>query len=118
VPVLDDIADPGWGARIILEHPEYAVTAANDVGAANIDVGFVSDRHAPHMRPVIGVAQDQFGRNDAVLQDLLFVIEVVEQQVEGGDPLNDAALDLPPFIGGDQPRDRIERQDAVDRGAL
>ena len=46
------------------------------------------------------------------------MIDIVEQQVEGGDPLNDAAFYLPPFIGRQHPRDRVEGQDAVDRAAL
>jgi len=69
---------------------------------------------AAHARPVIGVAENQIRRDDAVRQDLLLVIDVVEQEIERGDPLDNAALDLPPFLGRQHPRDRIEGQDAVD----
>ena len=46
------------------------------------------------------------------------MIEVVEQQVDRGDALDDAALDLLPFVGRQHARDRVERQDAVDRLAV
>ncbi len=43
------------------------------------------------------------------------MIEVMQQQVERGDALDHAALDDPPLVRGEHPRDRIERQDAIDR---
>ena len=46
------------------------------------------------------------------------MIEVVEQQVERGDPLDHPAFDMRPFRGGQYARDRVERQDAVDRVAV
>jgi hypothetical protein len=46
------------------------------------------------------------------------VVDIVEQQVERADPLDNPALDLSPFRGREDPRDRVERQDAVDRIAL
>ncbi len=118
MPVLDDIADPRRGAGIVFEHAEFAVAAADNVGAADIDIGFVRDRDAAHARAVVRVAEDQIGGKNAVFQDLLVVIEVIEQQVQRGHPLNDAGLDVAPFLGRDQAGDRIERQDPVDRAGL
>ena len=90
---------------------------ADDVGAADVDVGPVRQIDAAHLRAVVAVAEDQLGRDDAVPQHLLLVVDVVEQQVERGDPLEDAALDVPPVLGRQDARDHVERQDAVDRVA-
>ncbi len=46
------------------------------------------------------------------------MVEIVEQQVQGGHALDHAALDPLPFLGRQHARDRVERQDAVDRLAV
>jgi hypothetical protein len=116
--VFDHVTDARRRAGIVFQDPEDAVGAADNIGAADIDVGLVRDFYVAHLRPEIIVAEDQIGRNDAIAQDQLAVIEVIEQEVERGDPLDDAALDVPPFRCRDQPGDRVERQDAVDGGAV
>jgi hypothetical protein len=58
-------------------------------------------------------AQDLRGRDHLVLEDLLLVVEVVQEQVEGGDPLDQARLEPGPFVGRDDPRDQVEREDAL-----
>jgi hypothetical protein len=63
----------------------------------------MGDGHAAHARAVVRVADDEIGGKDAVLDDFLRVIEIVEQQVERGDPLNNARFDAPPILRGDQP---------------
>ncbi len=42
------------------------------------------------------------------------MIDVVNEQVQRPDALLEPALDPVPFGGGDQPRDRVERDDALD----
>ena len=47
------------------------------------------------------------GGNDAVLEDLLVVVDVVDEQVQRVDALLEAALDRSPIrAAGDDPRDR------------
>ena len=79
VPVLDDIAHPGRGAGIVFEDAERALLVANDVGAANVDVGVVRNFDPLHLWPPIGVTEDKIRRDDPILQDVLAVIEVGEQ---------------------------------------
>ena len=62
-------------------------------------------------------AQD-LGRDDAVLDDPLLVIDVVDEQVERADALLQAALDAAPFRGRDDPRHDIERKDPLGAGAV
>ena len=72
-----------------------------------------------HLQPdalaaVAGGAEDQLGRNDPVLEDQPLVIDVVNEEVERANPLLEPALDPVPLGGGDQPGDRVERDDPLD----
>ena len=58
------------------------------------------------------------GGDDAVLDDLLVVVDVVDEQVQRADPLLEAALDPVPFGGRDDPRDDVERKDPLGAGAV
>ena len=118
MPVLDDVGDAGGRAGIILEHAEIAEFVADDVDAADMHIGAVRDREILHLRPVIGVAIDQFGGDDAVFHDMAGAVNVAQEEVEGGDALDAGALQQIPFAGGDDARDTVERQDAVDRGGV
>ncbi len=115
VPVLDDIADARGCARVVLEHQERAALVAHDVSAANVDIGLVRQIDAAHQRAVVVVAEDQLGRDHAVAQHMLIMVNVVEQQVDRRDPLDDAALYVPPLLSRQHARQDVERQDAVDR---
>ena len=115
MPVFDDIAYTGGRPRIVLENEERAVLVPHDIGAADIDVCLVRQIDVAHRRAIVAVAEDQLRRDDAVAQDMLLMVDIVEQQVDRGDPLRDAALEMLPFVARQDSRDHIERQDPVDR---
>ena len=56
---------------------------------------------------------DDVAGDDAVVQDLPLVIDVVQEQVERGDALGQAALDDVPVGGRDDARQQIVREDAL-----
>ena len=58
--------------------------------------------------------QHQRRWNDAVLENLLIVVNVFEETIQSGDALDDAALDLAPLPGSQDARNDIEREDPVD----
>jgi hypothetical protein len=97
VPVLDDVADAGRRADVVLEDEEAALLVPDDVGAADVHVGPVRQVEAPHGGAVVRVAEDELGREHAVAEDPLPVVEVLEQQIDRCDPLAHAALDLAPL---------------------
>ena len=114
MPILDHIGDAGRGPGIVLQHPEVAVLVADDVDAADMDIGPEADREAFHLGPVIGVAEDQLGRNNSVADDAAFMIDIMQEAVNGGDSLLHAGLKLPPFGRGDDPRNTIEWKNSID----
>ncbi len=62
--------------------------------------------------------EHHFARNDAVVQNLLIVIDVVDERVQGVDALLQAALDVIPFVGGDDARNQVEGEDALGPGGF
>jgi len=118
VPVLDHVADAGRRARVVFQHHEAARRVADDIDAANVDVGAVRQVDAAHDRLEVGVAEDQFRRDHSVGEDLLVVVDVVQQVVQRGDPLPDPGLDGRPIGRGQHTRDAIEGQHSVRRVAL
>jgi hypothetical protein len=100
VAVLDHVGDAGWCARVVLEHQEAAVVVAHDVDAADLDIGAVRQVVADHLAAEVAVAEHEVGRHDAIVENLLVMIDVVEELVDRRDPLHDTGLDGPPVGSG------------------
>ncbi|MNG26687.1 hypothetical protein D3C84_1117060 [compost metagenome] len=62
------------------------------------------------------VSQDLFGRDDALLEDALAVVDVGQEHIQSLDPLNAATLNHLPFAGLDAARNDVERNQPL--GAL
>ncbi len=118
MPVLDHVGHARWRAGIVLEDPEGTGLIAHQIDAADIDIGAMGQVDADHLGPVVRIVQDQLGRHDAGLEDALLVVEVLEEQIEGGHPLHQPGFQRRPVLGRDQARDHVERQDPVDHVAL
>ena len=61
-----------------------------------------------HLRAVLGIAEDTLWRDDARLEDLLVVVDVVDEGVQRPHPLLEAALEADPFLQGHDPRHDVE----------
>ena len=118
VPVLDHVGDAGRGPDIVLEHHEAAVLVAHDVGAGDVGVDAARHVEADHRRLEVWVADHQRARHHAVPQDRLVVIDVPKEPVDRLHALAHAAFHQLPFARGQDARDEIERQHAIDRVAL
>ena len=114
--VLQHVGDAGRAAAVVLEHQIVAVPVADEIGAADVDVDVLGHIEVLEFRPVMRRAPDDLLGNDAVLDDLLVVIDVVEEQIQRGDPLHQTVLDGLPFVGRDDPGHRVEGKNAL--GAL
>src|SRR2546428_7858265 len=62
--------------------------------------------------------EDQLRRNYAVLQNLLFVIDVVDEQIQRVNALAQTAIDLSPFIGRNDPGNDVEWKDLLSAGLV
>ena len=111
--VLEHVAHAGRAARVVLEHQVVAVRVADQVGAADVHVDVAGHLEAHELAPEVAGGEHEVRRHDAVLHDLLLVVDVVQEQVERGDPLHEARLDLAPLLRGDEPRHHVEREDPL-----
>ena len=102
--------------QVVFEHDEAAVLQPIEIGARNRHVDVAVDVDAAHLAPVVPAALHQLARDDAFGEDSPLVIDVLEEQVDGGQPLREAALERPPLGRGDDARQQVEGKDPL--GAL
>ena len=122
--VLEHVAGTRGRAEVVFEHEVLAVLVAHDVDARDMRIDAPGRVDVDHLAAKVLRAEDERGRNPAVAQDSLVVVDVVQEEVERTDPLDQAALDVGPFVLRDDARDQVEREDpleafllAVDREA-
>ena len=111
--VLHHIRDAGRRAQIVLQHPEVTLGVADQVDARDMDAHTVG-WHDARSRAVEMLARGhEPARDDAVAQNLLLAVDVVEVMLQRLDPLPDAALEPRPLSRRDHPRDEIQRKWAL-----
>ena len=108
--VLHDVGDPRRGAQIVFEHPEGALRITDDVDAGDVDAHAVGRVDADGFAVEVLTGGHQPARDDAVAQDLLVAIDIVEELLQCPDPLSDAAFELRPLGGRDDPGHQIQRE--------
>jgi hypothetical protein len=113
MPVLDDIGDAGRGPGIVLQDAEFAMLVADDVDAADMDIGAEADRKALHLRTVVRIPEHEVGGNYSVANDMTFMIDVMEEAIDGSDALLHTRLELSPLGRRNDPRNAIERKNSI-----
>jgi hypothetical protein len=111
--VLEHIRDPGRAAAVVFEDEVASVAVADEVRAADVDIGVLGYRDPHELRAIVGGPEDDLRRDHAVLDDALLVVDVVEEKVQGGDALHQSGFDLLPLAGWDDPRERVEGEDPL-----
>src|SRR5271169_2663661 len=72
--------------------------------------------NAMHLATIMSARVDDLARDCLVRQYAAFMINVLEEQIERGDALGEARLDLPPLSASDDARQQVVREDPL--GAL
>src|ERR1700722_16462094 len=75
----------------------------------DVDIPWHIEAH--ELRSKVGGAENDFGGNNAVADDLLVMIDIVQKKVQRGDPLAETAFHMFPFGAGGDTRDQIELKD-------
>ena len=78
-----------------------------------MDVYVPWDVESHKFGPEVLCAAHNFLRNDLLLEDPLLVVHVVEEQIQGHEPLDKTALNMLPLIGGNDTRDQIEWENSL-----
>ncbi len=111
--VLQHVGDAGGRAGIVLEDVEVVLVGPHDVDAGDVDVDVVGQLQPGHLGPVVGVAVDEVGGDDAGAQDLGRPVDVGEEDVERPHPLLEAAGKALPLGAGQDARNDVEGDDAL-----
>ncbi|MPM55027.1 hypothetical protein SDC9_101812 [bioreactor metagenome] len=112
--VRHHVRHPGRHPDVVLQHPHVAGRGADQVDAGDLDTGAVGRVHPVQHPMEVFRGGDQRARDHPVGDRLLVVVRVVEERLQGADPLPHAALDDVPVPGGDDPRDDVQRERALD----
>ena len=73
------VGDAAGDAEIVFEYGEAAIGKVNQIGAANIDVNIARDAEAAHFAPEVATTIDEVARNDAVVEDFSFAVDVFQE---------------------------------------
>ena len=104
--VFQHVADTGRSAGIVFQNIELVFAGAHDVGADDVRIDAARWPETDHLWQEGFVALDQLlGTRPAMIS---CVVDVVEESVEGDDPLLDALRQLAPFAAGNDARDQVE----------
>jgi hypothetical protein len=119
--VLQHVRHPRGHAQVVLQHVVHAlppgIGSAHDVDARDVRVDAALHGQALHLGTVLAVVQHQFARQQAGTQDFLVVVDVVQEAVERRHALHQAGLHALPFMGGNDARYQVERNEALGAGA-
>ena len=96
--VLEHVGHAGGHAQVVLENVELAWPGPDDVDAGDVRVDAARDVHVLHLGPVLRVAVDLFRRNHRRTQDVLLVVDVADEGVQGPHALPQARRQRPPFL--------------------
>ena len=113
-PVLDHVRDAGRHAQVVLEHVERAVAVAHEIRAADVRPHAAFRLHARALRPVVPRIGQQLLRKDAVLDDLLIGVDVLDEAVERHHALLQSRLGPFPLRPRDDAREDVEGPGPVD----
>ena len=114
--VFEHVGDARRGAEVVFEDVHHAVATADEVGAGDVAPHALRRLEAGARPPEALARIDEPVGHDAVGDDQPAVVDVVDEEVQGPDPLLEAGLDAGPFTGLDHPRHDVEGPDLL--GAL
>jgi len=109
--VLQQVAHAAGTAGVVLQDEVFAPVIANEVRSADVDVDVPGNLNVREFAPKVLPRQDVMRRDDAVFHDALFVIDVMEKQIQGRNALHQAMFHALPFPCRDDARDQIKGED-------
>ena len=99
--------------QIILQHIVIAVVVTDKINTRDMGVDAAVEFDALHAGLVLLVGQHLLGRNDAGLEDMLFMIDIVQEGIEGRDPLADPLIQHLPLTSRNDAGHIIKRDQAL-----
>ena len=86
---------------------------ADEIASDHVRVHTERRLDETHFAPIAARPEDELRWDEAAPEDLLLVIDVVEEEIEGAHALLEAALDVVPLLRQDDSRNEVERHDLL-----
>ncbi len=81
------VGDAARHPEIVFQHHEFSAAQAKKICARDRDIHIPRHLQAAHLSPKLAAAVHDLARHMAVVENLAFVVNIVQKQVEGGDAL-------------------------------
>ena len=107
------VAGARGDAQVVFQHPPAAIFTLDQVFAGDVREDAAGRGHAVDLREVAGRGVYVFLRHDAVMDDGLVGVDVLQIGVQGVDALLQALLQLVELVGFDDARHGIVREEPV-----
>ncbi len=107
--VFEHVGDARRHAQVVFEDVELALARAHDVDAGDVRVDAAGHVESLHFGAVLVIAEDLFGTQHACAQDVLAVVDVRDERVERLHALAQSRRELAPFVGREDARHDVER---------
>ena len=93
-PVFEHVRDARWDPQVVLEHVHRPVRIPDQVAAANVGPHTMAWR-TPALRAEVQRRGQHLGRDHSISHDPGRAVDVVNEKVEGGEPLDEPARFVP-----------------------
>ena len=107
------VAGTRGNTQVVFQHPPSSVLALDQVLAGDVSKNAAGRGHAVDLREVAGRGVYVFLRHHAVMDDGLVGVDVLQIGVQGVDALLQALLQFVVFVGFDNARHRVVREQPV-----
>ena len=108
--VLHDVGHTRRRAQVVLEHPESALRVPDEVDTGDVYAHAVGRADASRLPVEVLAGGDQPTGDDAVAEDFLIAVDVVEEALQGDHSLGDPSLQARPLGRRNHPGHQIQRE--------
>jgi hypothetical protein len=91
------VGDAARHPQIVFQHHEFSAAQAKKICARHGDIDIPGHLQAAHFSAKLAAAVHDLARHMAVVENLAFVINIVQKQIEGGDALGKTLFDVLPL---------------------
>ena len=112
--VLEHVRHAAGHAAVVLENQVASLAVADDVGAHHVGEDLPRRDHPTQLPLVLAPRVHQLRGDDVVAEAFLLLVDVQQEEVEGGDALDEPVLEELPLRGGNDAGDEIEGEDALE----
>jgi hypothetical protein len=111
--IFQNVRDTRRDAHVVFEDVELPVGIADKISPGDVAPDSFGRVQADALMAKRLPAVDDMLGDDAVLQDSAIVIDVVQEEIEGFDPLFQTAFDRGPFVAVNDAGDNVEGEDSL-----